>query len=320
MALTDIFIKRPVLSLVVSLLILLIGFKAATSLPIRQYPKLSNTVITVTTVYPGASPELMQGFITTPIEQAVAAAEGVDYMSSSSTQGQQPDFGLHQAQRRSEPGAYRSFVEGQLGQISDSERGQRSDHPEVDRPDHGGDVYRILQRRAFGLGDLRLPDAGGAADPVHRRWRGVRRHSRWPDLCDAVVARSRANGRPWRLAERCLRRHPGQQFPGRRRPGQGLFHRLQRHHQYRSAECRTVQAHGDQGQGRRLRADAGHRHRRTRRPKHRCQRRVQRRACDLHRRAGNSAGQPAEHCLRRACAVPGNRTQPAAVPEDEGRL
>src|SRR6266403_1474159 len=88
MAFTDVFIKRPVLSLVVSLLILLIGFKAATSLPIRQYPKLSNTVITVTTVYPGASPDLMQGFITTPIEQAVASAEGVDYMTSASTQGQ----------------------------------------------------------------------------------------------------------------------------------------------------------------------------------------------------------------------------------------
>ncbi len=88
MAFTDIFIKRPVLSVVVSLLILLIGFKAATSLPIRQYPKLSNTVITVTTVYPGASPELMQGFITTPLEQAVASAEGIDYITSSSTQSQ----------------------------------------------------------------------------------------------------------------------------------------------------------------------------------------------------------------------------------------
>ncbi|MGH6676899.1 MAG: efflux RND transporter permease subunit, partial [Xanthobacteraceae bacterium] len=87
MAFTDIFIKRPVASLVVSLLILLIGFKAGTSLPIRQYPKLSNTVITVTTTYPGASPELMQGFITTPIEQAVASAEGIDYMTSSSVQG-----------------------------------------------------------------------------------------------------------------------------------------------------------------------------------------------------------------------------------------
>ncbi|CAN5459393.1 MexW/MexI family multidrug efflux RND transporter permease subunit [soil metagenome] len=88
MVFTDIFIKRPVLAVVVSLLILLIGFKAATSLPIRQYPKLSNTVITITTAYPGASPDLMQGFITTPIEQAVAAAEGLDYMTSASTQGQ----------------------------------------------------------------------------------------------------------------------------------------------------------------------------------------------------------------------------------------
>jgi multidrug efflux pump len=87
MAFTDIFIKRPVLSLVVSLLILLIGLKAGTNLPIRQYPKLSNTVINVTTTYPGASPELMQGFITTPIEQAVASAEGIDYMTSSSVQG-----------------------------------------------------------------------------------------------------------------------------------------------------------------------------------------------------------------------------------------
>src|SRR5438132_11847647 len=87
MAWTDIFIKRPVLSVVVSLLILLIGFKAATSLPIRQYPKLSNTVVNITTVYPGASPDLIQGFITTPIEQAVASAEGVDYITSSSVLG-----------------------------------------------------------------------------------------------------------------------------------------------------------------------------------------------------------------------------------------
>src|ERR1700726_4645132 len=84
---TDIFIKRPVLSIVVSLLILLIGLRAAMVLPIRQYPKLSNTVVNVTTSYPGASAELIQGFITTPIEQAVASAEGVDYMTSSSVLG-----------------------------------------------------------------------------------------------------------------------------------------------------------------------------------------------------------------------------------------
>ena len=87
MSWTDIFIKRPVLSVVVSLLILLIGLRAATTLPIRQYPKLSNTVVTITTVYPGASADLIQGFITTPIEQAVASAEGVDYITSNSVQG-----------------------------------------------------------------------------------------------------------------------------------------------------------------------------------------------------------------------------------------
>jgi len=86
MRFTDLFIRRPVLSIVVSLLILLIGARSLYSLPIRQYPLLSNTLITVTTVYPGASSDLMQGFITQPIAQAVASAEGLDYLTSSSTQ------------------------------------------------------------------------------------------------------------------------------------------------------------------------------------------------------------------------------------------
>ncbi len=84
---TDLFIRRPVLALVVSLLILLIGARAMYGLQIRQYPKLSNTTITVTTTYPGASPDLIEGFITTPIEQAVATAEGIDYMTSNSVLG-----------------------------------------------------------------------------------------------------------------------------------------------------------------------------------------------------------------------------------------
>src|SRR3984893_10085873 len=87
MKFTDIFIRRPVLALVVSLLILLIGLKAMLGLQIRQYPRLYNTTITVTTTYPGASPDLIQGFITTPIEQAVATAEGIDYLTSTSIQG-----------------------------------------------------------------------------------------------------------------------------------------------------------------------------------------------------------------------------------------
>src|ERR1700686_4980306 len=83
----DLFIRRPVLALVVSLLILLIGLKCVLGLQIRQYPRLYNTTITVTTVYPGASPDLIEGFITTPIEQAVATAEGIDYLTSTSVLG-----------------------------------------------------------------------------------------------------------------------------------------------------------------------------------------------------------------------------------------
>jgi multidrug efflux pump len=86
MKFTDIFIRRPVLALVVSLLIFLIGLKCLLGLQIRQYPRLYNTTITVTTSYPGASPDLIQGFITTPIEQAVATAEGIDYLTSTSIQ------------------------------------------------------------------------------------------------------------------------------------------------------------------------------------------------------------------------------------------
>jgi hydrophobe/amphiphile efflux-1 (HAE1) family protein len=83
---TDIFIKRPVLATVVSLLILLVGAQAGFKLPIRQYPELSNTTITVTTSYPGANADLIQGFITVPIQQAVASAEGIDTLTASSTQ------------------------------------------------------------------------------------------------------------------------------------------------------------------------------------------------------------------------------------------
>ena len=83
---TDIFIRRPVLASVVSLLILLIGLQALFKLPIRQYPKLSNTTITVTTLYPGANADVIKGFITTPLEQAIASTEGIDTLTSSSTQ------------------------------------------------------------------------------------------------------------------------------------------------------------------------------------------------------------------------------------------
>jgi len=87
MAFTDLFIKRPVLACVVSLLILLIGLRAIGELELRQFPKMDNSVITITTGYPGASADLIQGFITSPLEKSVASADGIDYLTSQSVEG-----------------------------------------------------------------------------------------------------------------------------------------------------------------------------------------------------------------------------------------
>ena len=86
MAFTDPFIRRPVLASVVSLLILLLGFQAWNKLQIRQYPQMENALITVTTAYPGANAETIQGYITQPLQQSLASAEGIDYMTSVSRQ------------------------------------------------------------------------------------------------------------------------------------------------------------------------------------------------------------------------------------------
>jgi len=84
---TDLFIKRPVLAIVVNLVIILAGLQAYRSLNIRQYPRSDNATVTVSTVYVGANAELVRGFITTPLERVIAAADGIDYVESKSLQG-----------------------------------------------------------------------------------------------------------------------------------------------------------------------------------------------------------------------------------------
>jgi len=84
---TDLFIRRPVLAIVVNLLILIAGLSAWNTLSVRQYPLSENASVQITTVYVGASAELVRGFITTPLERAIAAAEGIDYVESKSLQG-----------------------------------------------------------------------------------------------------------------------------------------------------------------------------------------------------------------------------------------
>jgi multidrug efflux pump len=87
MAFTDIFIRRPVLASVVSLMLLVVGLKAFTSLPVLEYPKTENAVVTITTTYYGADPQTVAGFVTTPLENAIAQANGIDTLTSVSTSG-----------------------------------------------------------------------------------------------------------------------------------------------------------------------------------------------------------------------------------------
>jgi multidrug efflux pump len=87
MKITDPFIRRPVLALVVNLVIIIAGLQAVRSLNVRQYPRSDNAVVTVTTVYVGASADLVRGFVTIPLERAIAAADGIDYIQSQSALG-----------------------------------------------------------------------------------------------------------------------------------------------------------------------------------------------------------------------------------------
>ena len=87
MKFTDLFVKRPVLAIVVNLVILIAGLYAVRSLSVRQYPRSDIAVIQVSTVYVGASADLVRGFVTTPIERVIASADGIDYMESTSAQG-----------------------------------------------------------------------------------------------------------------------------------------------------------------------------------------------------------------------------------------
>ncbi len=87
MKLTDLFIRRPVLAIVVNLVIIIAGLQAIRTLNVRQYPKLESATVTVRTPYVGANADLVRGFITTPLERSIAAADGIDFIESQSTQG-----------------------------------------------------------------------------------------------------------------------------------------------------------------------------------------------------------------------------------------
>ena len=141
MRFTDLFIRRPVLATVVSLLIVLIGLQAFQKLPVRQYPKLEDAVVTVTTSYAGANAELIQGFITTPIQQAIASAEGIDYLTSSSNQS----VSTVTAHLRLGYSADKALTEimSKVNQVS-SQLPQAADDPVISKGDNRGSALLYL--------------------------------------------------------------------------------------------------------------------------------------------------------------------------------
>jgi multidrug efflux pump len=117
MKFTDLFIRRPVIAIVVNLVIVIAGLQAIRSLNVRQYPKSENAAVTVTTVYVGANAELVRGFITTPLERVIASADGVDYLESESRQ----NVSIIRARLRLNQDAQRALAE--IGSKVDQVRG-----------------------------------------------------------------------------------------------------------------------------------------------------------------------------------------------------
>ena len=247
MKFTDLFVRRPVLAAVVSLLILLVGLRAAFELPVRQYPELKNTVITVTTSYPGASAELMQGFITTPISQAVATAEGIDYMTASSAQGQSTVTAY--VRLNYDPNVAMTDVMAKVQQVKYQipRRGQRPGHPEVDRRHDRGDVHGLFQPGAHRTRDYRLPHPRRPATACHGPGRGPGRDPGRSALRHAGLARPRPAGGARHLGCRRAGRDPREQFPVGTRTGEGLLQRHRHRRRHRTHQPRGLPRDGGQG-------------------------------------------------------------------------
>ena len=214
MKFTDLFIKRPVLAIVVSLVILIAGLQSIRSLSVRQYPRSDIAVVQVTTVYVGANADLVRGFITTPLERVIASADGIDYMESSSAQGLST-ITVH-LKLNYDTNAALTQIQAKVAQV-------RNDLP----PEAQAPVIDLqtadTQFAAMYLGfssaesrpepDHRLSDARRAAEAERHQRRAAGRHPRRPHFRHARLAQARQNGGARHLAFRGARRAGEEQLP-----------------------------------------------------------------------------------------------------------
>ena len=203
MKFTDIFIRRPVLATVVSLVILVVGLRSFSSLQVLEYPHTENGVVTISTSFPGADPEAIAGFVTTPIEAAVAQANGIDYMTSTSQSSTSTiTVYLRQNYDTSKAAAeinikvnsiLNQLPSGTLQPTITVKVGQTIDAMFIDFTSQ----HARLER------DHGLPDSRGAAAAAGRRGRADGRDPRRPDLLAARLARSQEARGLWDDGERC---------------------------------------------------------------------------------------------------------------------
>ena len=208
MKLTDLFIRRPVLAIVVNLVILIAGLQSIRSLSVRQYPRSDIAVVKVTTAYVGANADLVRGFITTPLERVIASADGIDYIESSSAQGVST-ITVH-LKLNYDTNAALTQIQAKVAQV-------RNDlPPEAEAPVielETADTQFAAMYLGFASDDL---DQNQITDYLTRvvqpklsadQRRAARRHPRRPHLRDAHLAQARQDGgarasRPPRCATR----------------------------------------------------------------------------------------------------------------------
>jgi hypothetical protein len=202
---TDIFIKRPVLAIVISLFILLVGLRSLQLLTVAQYPKSESAIIRISTTYTGADADLVKGFITTPLEREIASADGINYLTSSSLQG----VSTITAHLELNYPPYDA-----LTQITSKVNRVRADLPEESEDP----VLELAIGEAASAMYLSFnSDSRCAAETRVGSGRAAGRYSRRTKFRDARLARSTTHACSRRHARRCLPRLAGQQLPGSRR-------------------------------------------------------------------------------------------------------
>ena len=195
MRFTDLFVKRPVLAIVVNLVILIAGLQSIRALSVRQYPRSDIAVVRVSTAYVGANADLVRGFITTPLERVIASADGIDYMESSSAQGLST-ITVH-LKLNYDTNAALTQIQAKVAQV-------RNDlPPEAEAPiielETADNQFAAMylgfsSRRSRSEPDHRLPDARRAAEAERHQRRAARRHPRRPHVRHAHLAEAGPDG------------------------------------------------------------------------------------------------------------------------------